>query len=212
MEMLINNKEKLYKVNEDNIYNSIMNISKDSLDTLYRKEIPNFSFIPAKIIKNSYGTLHNYLIINKGGKDGLTENMGVITPFGVVGIIRAVGENNSYVHSFFNVKQNVSTKIGNTNSYGPMVWNQINTNHATLNEIPQHIKFNIGDTVYTSGMSAFYPPDIPLGTIQSSKISNGIHHSIDVKLFQDPRILNFVIVVKNNNKSEIDSLSRFSER
>lgn len=166
-----------------------------------------FDFLTAKIIKNSIGTLHNYIIIDKGSADGIKEDMGVITPFGVVGIIRAVGRHNSYVLSFLNSKQKVSAKVGKTDAFGPMSWDKNSTTTAILNEIPPHIKFKKGDTIYTSGMSAFYPPDIPLGTVKKSKIINGIHHSITVSLFQNPNELKEVIVVKNNNRNEIDSLT-----
>ena len=49
------------------------------------------SFTLAKVIKNTLNTTHNYLIIDKGERDGVTEDLGVITPSGVVGIVRGAG-------------------------------------------------------------------------------------------------------------------------
>ncbi len=165
-----------------------------------------FSFISAKVVRNTLGTTHNYLIINKGSKDGVEEDMGVITPTGIVGITRGVSENYSFVHSFLNTSQQVSAKIGSSNTFGPMAWNPEGTDMATLNEIPQHLQIKQDDTVYTSGFSAFYPPDIPIGKVVGSKIVNGVHLSVDVKLLLDFRSIDYVMVVKNINRSEIEKL------
>lgn len=161
----------------------------------------------AQIVKNSLNTTHNYLIIDKGYEDGIAEDMGVVTPEGVVGITRAVGKRHAYVYSFLNSSQQVSAKIGNTHAFGPLVWDQTSIEYASLTEIPQHIDVKQGDTIYTSGYSAFFPPDIPLGTATESEVVNGTHLTIRVKLLQDFRNLNYVIVIKNNSAAEIDSLS-----
>lgn len=168
-----------------------------------------FSYIGARVVKNSIGSLHNYIIIDKGRADGVEENMGVITASGIIGIIRAVGEHNSFVLSFLNNKQQVSAKIGHTDAFGPLRWDKKNIMEATLHEIPQHINVTNGDTVFTSGLSSFYPSDIPIGRVMSSKVINGVHLAVKVRLFQDAANLAYVIVAKNNNRQEIDSLSNF---
>ncbi|MEF9930997.1 MAG: hypothetical protein RR770_01665, partial [Bacteroidales bacterium] len=57
---------------------------------------------------------------------------------------------------------------------------------------------------------AFFPPDIPIGIAKDSKVVNGTHLSIKVKLLQDFRTLNYVIIIKNNSNREIDSLSNIA--
>lgn len=167
----------------------------------------SFSYDWAKVIKNSINTTHNYLIINKGSNHGITEDMGVVTPYGVVGIVRAVSENHSYILSFLNQKQQISAKVGDNVTFGPLSWDGKNRNYATLNEIPQHVTVTPGDTLFTSGYSSFFPPDIPVGIAESSKIVNGMHRSVKVRLLQDFRMLDYVIVVKNNHFNEIGTLS-----
>ena len=168
----------------------------------------SFHYDWAKVIKNSSNTPHNYIIINKGKNQGITEDMGVITPKGVVGIIRAVGNNHAYILSFLNRKQQISAKLGDNNTFGPLSWDGNSVEYATLNEIPQHVTVAAGDTIYTSGYSSFFPPNIPIGTAESSRIVNGMHRSVKVKLLQDFRLLDYVIVVKNNHFKEIEELSQ----
>ena len=181
----------------------------DSLDTIYSQAHPHFEYSWAKVIKNTLNTQHNFIIINKGRKEGIMEDMGVITPNGVVGIVRAVGRNNAYVLSFLNSKQQVSAKIGRSNTFGQLSWDGSDIRYASLNEIPQHVEANPGDTIFTSGYSSFFPPDIPLGIAESSRIVNGMHRSVKVRLLQDFSRLENVIAVKNNYHKEIDSLSQF---
>lgn len=214
---------KLKSINEDlaaqNTYlmekniqlqNLLSSVGKDSLASSFAQYgIPtdsSFRYDWAKVIKNSLNTTHNYIIINKGKNHGITEDMGVITPEGVVGIIRAVGPNHSFVLSFLNRKQQISAKLSGNAAFGPLSWNGNNIEYATLSEIPQHIPISAGDTVYTSGYSLFFPPNIPVGIAESSKIVNGMHRNIKVKLLQDFRLLEYVIIVKNNHLNEIENL------
>lgn len=165
-----------------------------------------FSFISAKVIRNTVNTTHNYLLINKGSNDGVEVDMGVVTPTGAVGIVSAVSNNYAYVLSFLNTSQQVSAKIGKSNTFGPLAWDPHREGMAILGEIPQHLEVNRLDTVYTSGYSSFYPPDIPIGVVEDSKVVNGVHLSVDVRLLQEFRNLNYVMVVKDNNREEIEKL------
>jgi Cell shape-determining protein len=165
-----------------------------------------FSYIPANVITNRTNTLHNFLVIDKGRKDGIESDMGVISSSGVIGIISSVSENYSFVISFLNINQKLSARITSSNAAGTITWDGRNIHRATLTEIPLHIKFSPQDTVSTSGFSSLFPANIPIGTIESSVQTQGAHHKIEVRLFQDFSTLRYVNIVRNNHRSEIDSL------
>lgn len=193
-----------------------LNAKLDKIDTLgyYDKDReiePMFTYIPAKIISNSTNKLQNFIIIDKGRAQGIQKDMGVVSPNGVVGIVSSVSDNYSYVISFLNTTQSVSAKIAPSQAFGPLVWEGRRTNYATLSEIPYHIKFMVGDTIYTSGFSTMFPPDIPIGTARKSSLIKGTHHRIQVKLFQNFNTLRFVNVVVNNNKEELDQITQGNE-
>jgi rod shape-determining protein MreC len=63
-----------------------------------------------------------------------------------------------------------------------------------------------GDTVYTSGYSMIFPADIPLGTVESSRIVNGSTYEIKILMFEDFAALKYVTVVQNLHKDEINVL------
>ena len=168
--------------------------------------IGNYRYIPAEISKISNGTQHNYMIIGKGFEDGVTEGAGVITAEGAVGIIDAVSRNYSYARSFKNHEMNISARLGNEGAVGPLAWDGIHSDGAILREIPHHVEFEKGDTVYTSGFSSIFPADIPLGTAGKAKIVNGATYEIEVTLFEDFAALRHVTIVDNLGRQEMTRL------
>lgn len=175
---------------------------RDSMDNFSQ----DFEFLPAEIVKISNNTQHNYIIVGKGSDDGVTEGAGVITGKGAIGVIDAVSPRFSYARSFKNHDMSISARIGREGSVGPLTWNGRSSSGAILSEIPHHMEFEVGDTVYTSGYSSIFPPDIPLGVIGKSKIVNGATYEIDVTLFEDYGALRYVMIVGHLGKEEIKKL------
>ena len=163
-------------------------------------------FIPAEISKASKNTQHNYIILNKGFKDGVEKGCGIMTSKGIVGIVEAVSENYSYALSFLNSNVSISARLGRKGSIGPMAWDGKSKRVAILSEIPGHIEVCEGDTVFTSGYSSTFPADLPLGKVLSKKTVNGATHLIKVELFEDFSTLRYVTIVTNKYSSEIKKL------
>ncbi len=178
----------------------------DSSSSVKSGIVDGFRYIPADIVKISNNTRHNYIIINKGSDDGIANGSGIITGKGAIGVIDAVGKRFSYARSFKNHEMNISARIGKEGAVGPMTWNGYSSNGAILKAIPHHVEFTHGDTVYTSGFSSIFPPDIPLGTTGEAHIVNGATYEIDVKLFEDFGSLRYVTIVENLGKEEIKNL------
>lgn len=188
----------------------VAQIEKFVSDTLRISDIPattlGYKYIPATISKISNNTQHNYIIIGKGSEDGITKGSGVITGKGAIGVIDAVSGNYSYARSFKNHEMNISARLGKEGAVGPMSWDGHSSAGAVLKEIPHHVEFQPGDTVYTSGYSSIFPPDIPLGTVGEAKIVNGATYEIKVTLFEDYGALRYVTIVDNLGKEEIKAL------
>jgi len=165
-----------------------------------------FRYIPATVVKISNNTQHNYMIIGKGYADGINTGCGVITGKGAVGIVDAVGKNFSYARSFKNHNMNISARLGKNGAAGPLTWDGTSRSGGILKEIPHHVIFSPGDTVYTSGYSSIFPADIPLGTVGGAKVVNGATYEIEVKLFEDFGALRYVTVVENTSKDEMTQL------
>ena len=165
-----------------------------------------FSVMPAEVVKISRNGQHNYLILNKGSEDGLQEKSGIITQNGVVGIVDAVSAHYAYAFSFQNNDISISARLGREGGSGLLVWDGVSSNKAVIKEIPLQYKYSPGDTVYTSGHSLMFPPDIPLGLAEKSRTVNGSTNEIEVSLFQDFTAIRYVTVVHNNSFDEIQEL------
>ena len=165
-----------------------------------------YSYIPANIMKISNNSQHNYMIIGKGAADGVVEGSGVITGRGAVGIIDAVSENFSYARSFKNHEMSISARLGRNGAVGPLSWDGRSSTGAILKEIPHHVEFHPGDTVYTSGYSSIFPADIPLGTAGKAKIVNGATYEINVTRFEDFAAVRHVTRVENLGREEMKTL------
>lgn len=207
----------------DDIFELNKNISKMTraleiakLDSLARIDMElasdKFKFMPATVVKNSLNKQHNYLIIGKGSDDGVRPQSGIITADGVVGIIDAVSRHYSYAISFLNSELSISARIGNDGAAGPMVWDGKHIDGALLREIPLQYKFDEGDTVYTSGYSSIFPPDIPLGVTGDTRIVNGATYEVKIKLFQDFSALRYVTIVTNSDIQEIEDLENYKQK
>ena len=180
-----------------------------SLQSVTRDD--GFVYTPAQIIKSGTNSQHNYLILDKGSEDGIVQNSGIISSKGVIGIVDAVSRHYSYAISFLNTEVNISSRLGGTGAVGPLAWDGKNTDGAILKEIPLQYRYSPGDTVYTSGYSVIFPPDIPLGTAGDASIINGATNEITVNLFQDYAALKFVTIVWNTRAAEIEALEQTRE-
>ena len=165
---------------------------------------PRFRYTGAEVVKISNNKQHNYLILNKGFEDGIQEKAGIITRDGVIGIIDAVSAHNSYAFSFQNKDISISARLGGEGATGILVWDGLSSRGAVLKEIPLQYKYEKGDTVFTSGHSLVFPPDIPLGIAGESKVVNGATNEVAVSLFQDFKAVRYVTVVYNTSFEEVE--------
>jgi len=174
------------------------------IDTTRTDTHPGYTLTPAEVVKISRNKQHNYLILNRGFEDGIQEKSGVVTSHGVVGIIDAVSEHHAFALSLQNHDISISARIGEEGGSGILVWDGIHSNGALLKEIPLQYHYQPGDTVFTSGHSLLFPPDIPLGVAGDSRVINGATNEITVTLFQDFSSVRYVTVVHNDSFDEIE--------
>lgn len=180
--------------------------SKEISDSLIRDFNPDFTYIPATVLKNTTNRQHNYIVINKGSNDGIKPDMGVVTPSGVVGYVQSVSKKHSLVVSFLDIDYTITAIIKKWGTFGTFHWGGKRINEAILSEIPIHSSFSVGDTITTSGYSAIYPKGINLGTIKSQELIGGTSYNLTISLFEDFSNLHHVYVVDNPNNIEFKKL------
>ena len=165
----------------------------------------HWRYTPATIVEMSRNSIHNYIILDKGYADGVTPGSGIVTSDGVVGVVNAVDERFCYGITLQNALLSVSARIGHEGITAPLQWTGRHGKEAALRDLPAHLETTPGDTVWTSGFSGIYPPDIPLGVLGESRLVDGSVRECDVRLFLDFRAVRFVTIVENLDR---DSISR----
>ncbi len=159
-------------------------------------------YIAARVINNSVVFPYNYITINKGTKNGINPDMPVLCDKGIVGTIVATSDNYSIVMPLINKKFKVSAKFKKNNYFGSLEWDGNNYRIGLLNDIPLHVKIEIGDTIVTSGFSNIFPENVLIGTVKNYSVAMGTFYSVEVLLTTDFKNLYYVYVLKDKNKYE----------
>ena len=178
-------------------------------DSLHQPALQQYSFVMAHVISNSIAQPNNYITIDRGFIDGVKPEMGVIDQNGVVGIVNVAGPHAARIISLLNPHMRLSCKLKNNNFYGSLVWDGKSPQHAVLEELPKHVKYNKGDTVVTSGYSAVFPEGIIVGTVEG--LAGGTTDSfvsLRIRLTTNFSQLSNVRVITNSMKEQIDALRR----
>lgn len=162
-----------------------------------------YDFIMAQVINNSVAQVENYITLNKGRRDGVAPQMGVVDQNGIIGIVSLVSENYSVVISLLNTKLRLSAKVKGSDYFGSLVWDTESAEYAVLEELPRHVEFKEGDTIVTSGYSAAFPEGLPVGVIAGySRQRDDNFYALKIKLSADFHRLNDVRVIINNQQQE----------
>lgn len=166
-----------------------------------------FEIITAEVYRNGYNSVNNYLTINRGTRDSIQQDFGVITSKGIVGIVENTSNKYSTVLSILSKKSRINAKLKKSNQSGSLTWNTESPYTVQLEDVSTFAKITIGDTIVTGGKSTIFPKDIGIGTIKNfSKDDSGDTYIIDVELFNDMTTLQHVYIIKNNDKEEIEQL------
>jgi rod shape-determining protein MreC len=173
-------------------------------DTTYRQK---YTYTSAKVVGNSTNMRNNYLTLDKGAKQGITNKMGVITSTGVVGLVEHVSENFCTVKSLLHSNTIINSKLKKDGSFGPLDWDGESFEYATLNDIPTHVRLLKGDTVVTSQYTKMFPENIMVGTVDSYyKEGTKPFYTVKVKLSTDFKKLTHVYIVDNKLRQEQEEL------
>lgn len=178
-------------------------------DTLYKQQ---YSYMSAKVVNSSVNKRRNFLTLNVGAAQGLTQDMAVMSSDGIVGIITNTSENFASVMSVLHKDIRVSCQLKKDGSYGPLMWDGKDYRYCSLTDIPTHAKIKAGDSVITSELSGIFPEGIMVGTIESfERRQNEGFYTARVRLSADLKKVNHVYVIKNKFKAERDSLEQSAQ-
>ena len=174
----------------------------------------SFVYIPARVINNSVNKQQNYITLNKGAKDGIKPDQGIISADGegIVGIITNVSESYSMGLSVLNPRWSISAKLKKSGFFGSLVWPGDDHRKAELNEIPFHVDLEAGDTIVTSGYSSVFPEGVLIGTIDAlTRPAGENYYKIEVLLSTNFKSISHVLVIDNTKNEELQNLKKTTQ-
>lgn len=164
------------------------------------------SMLLAEVIAKNPGRLQTSLLINLGEQNGLTRNMPVFTPEGLVGKVSKVYAAHSLVQLMTDPRNRVSVIENRTRISGIL---ESPDSRKLFVDLPAHAVVKVGDTLVTSGLGGIYPKGVRVGIIRA--VTPGeidVMKKAEVVPFQNPSEVEELFVLKK----EMDMVVReFSE-
>lgn len=208
---LIKANEKLYnKLREDFLLPDT--ISKSVIDTIkvdslteYRK----FTYLQAAVIENSVNTQSNFIVLNRGSKNGLKNGMGVVDiNNSVVGTITDITANYAIVMSLLHKDSHTEGMLLRSNGErGTISWDGVTPNILSISKIPQSAKVAKGDTIISSGNSTSIPKGKLLGFVTEVVRDKGSNnYLIKFKSAANFYSLQYVYAIDNSQQEAINQL------
>ena len=144
-------------------------------------EYPDYEKIGAQVIAKDPGNWYNYLIVDKGSKDGVEPDMNVLANGGLFGIVTETGENWARIRAIIDDESNISAMVAETSDLCTVTGSLIDYNNGAIrfyglrdvNDLARE-----GDRIVTSHISGKYLPGFTIGYIDTlSRDSNNLTKS-----------------------------------
>src|SRR3984893_3709190 len=158
----------------------------------FHKSHENVPMLGARVIATSAGTASATIMLDRGSKDHIKKNMGVITPEGVVGKVVEVYDNTSEVLLLTDKDSGVGAMLSNSRKQSPV--GGAGEPLLFMKYVANDDTVNVGERVVTSGMDKIFPRDLPIGTVADIKPGNPFK-SIRIRPSADLERLEEVIVL-----------------
>jgi len=168
----------------------------------------------AQVVYSTVNAEKNYVQINKGSKNGIKDDMGVLNSDGsLIGKVINVSPNFSIVMSLLHVQNKVSAVVKKTKSAGRISWDAKDPRYLTLENIPKSDSIVIGDTIVTGTYSISIPPGKIVGTVAQiieDKATN--FFILKIRTAANFADLQQVFIVENLQYDEQDKLLKETQK
>jgi rod shape-determining protein MreC len=193
------------------LQSSLMATINDSVsvtDTIYTQQ---YSYTTTTIMERTIGKRNNYLMLNKGKRQGVEVDMGVICPSGLVGVVVKTTENFSLVMPVLHRDSKRSVRNKRTSATGTLVWKGGSYRRGQVVDYPSSMPIQKGDTIITSGFSSNIPEGTIVGYVEKFTLDPATgFYNIDITFATDYNIIKNVYIIKNLFRKEQQQLGNIN--
>ena len=172
-----------------------------------------YRMMAATVISSSVNRTQNQIILDRGRLDGVVERMAVLSLDGaMVGYVVDCTDRYSVAIPVLNTAYRASGRIAESDYIGSVYWDGADQHVALLGDVSKYADPQPGQRVVTTGFSQFFPPDVPIGTVESAELNETqTAYTVRVRLAAEIATMTEVLLVENRDRAEIESL-RQSEK
>ena len=165
------------------------------------KTLTEYTPINATILSRNKSYWYNTITIDKGKKDGITEDMAVITSKGLIGKISSVSLTSSEIKLItsddINFKVSIVINTNDVDNFAILNGYDNKTNLIKATGIDKTTNINIGDKVLTSGLGKKFPAGIYIGTVEKIESDKyNLSKTVHIKTYQNFNDIHYVTVLK----------------
>jgi rod shape-determining protein MreC len=151
--------------------------------------------IPASVIGASASLEFRGITIDRGSNIGVTTNMAVIAPTGLVGRIVTPTAHASKVQLITDQNAAAGALVERSRAQGIVIGSN-NEETLRMNFVAATADVKVGDTIVTSGVDGIYPKGFVIGKVERVDNGDGTHKAITVRPSVEFNRLEEVLVVK----------------
>jgi len=187
-----------------------LTIGVDSMDldlpVLDSNLMSNYDIVSAKVISN-VGLNRRVMTINRGSKQGISMESGVISGNGIVGKVVGLNTNYALVMPILHTDSRVNVQHVNSGFNGNLVWDGRSLDEAQVQNIPRNARVNVGDTIRTNSFSRSFTEGSLVAVVNELNYDlSGNFYLLGVTPLADFRRLNYVYVTTQKDIEEIKTL------
>lgn len=174
---------------------------KDALEL--NKTFTEYKTVNATVLSRNKSYWFNTITIDKGKRDGIKEDMAVLSTGGLIGKTTKVSNNSCEVKLItsddLNYKVSVSISTGGGDTYAILNGYDKKSNTITVTGVSKDINVKEGDVVLTSGLGSLFPRGIYIGRVKKIESDRyNISKTLYVETSQDFSNIHYVTILKEN--------------
>jgi rod shape-determining protein MreC len=131
----------------------------------FRQRNAEVPMLAARVIGASPSISGRVAFLDRGSRDGVALDMGVITPEGVVGKVIAVYPATSQILLVSDKESGVGALLAGTRTQGPVRGS--GDPLLDMEYVAKEVKVTPGEAIVTSGQDRIFPKDLPVGVVET---------------------------------------------
>jgi rod shape-determining protein MreC len=164
-------------------------------EIMHLRSTSTLPLLPAEVIAGNPNPGMRTVMIDRGSADGVTTDMAVIAPTGIVG--RVIGRPAAHASNVqLLIDRNAAAgALSERTRAGGMVVGSERDPPLGMELVSNLADVKVGDTIVASGVDGIYPKGFAIGKVEKSDRGAGLYQSITVRPLVDFSSLEYVLVV-----------------